>query len=300
MKRATYFTLMLILAVLALAGCAPAPAAGPDLQPQLDQLTAQNEKLAGQVADLETARDGAQADLAQAQDAIKELEANLAAKTAGLADIQQIISAVELQNPSSAALMVFLEADDTDKIPYDATGFDCDGFSITVRDNAAKLGIRGGFVDIQYSNQAIGHAVAVFETTDLGKIYIDCINQDDIAYVKHGEIYGTVPINALKTRFIMTSGDPARFWEPLEYTNYGLSLYDYPYYANYSQRVVFFRDSMNAYNQAVDRYNGGDRTVTVAQLTQWQKNIQALGDDLGEGFVLPGDQVIALVMEFWN
>ncbi len=38
----------------------------------------------------------------------------------------------------------------------------------------------------------------------------------------------------------------------------------------------------------------------MAQLQQWQRNIEALGKDLGEGFVLPGDNVIALVMEFWN
>ncbi len=257
MKRALPLALILVLAGLAVAGCST----GPDLQPQLDQLTAQNRQMAQQVTDLETelaqardgaqaelaqARDGAQTDLAQAQDTITELEAALAARAAGLADLQQIIKSAELQNPSAAALMVFLEADDTDKIPYDERGFDCDGFSITVRDNAAKLGIRGGFVDIQYSNKAIGHAVAVFETTDQGKIYIDCIDQDDIAYVKEGEVYGTVPINALKTRFILTSGNPAEFWDSPDYTNYSSSLYDYAYYANYSQRVTFYRDSMEA------------------------------------------------------
>jgi len=297
MKRALFLTSIMVITLLAFAGCT---ATGPDLQPQLNQLTAQNEHLAGQLAALETAGGDAQAELAQAQAAIKELEATLAAKAAGLADIQRIIDAVELQNPTAAALMAFLEADDTDKIPYDATGFDCDGFSITVRDNAAKLGIRGGFVDIQYLNKPIGHAVAVFETTDQGKIYIDCINQDDVAYVKKGEVYGTVPISALKTRFILTSGDPAKFWESLTYTNYGLSLYDYAYYANYSQRVTFYSDSMKAYNLAVDRYNGGDQTLSVPKLQQWQKNIEAMGKDLGEGFVLPGENVIGLVMEFWN
>jgi cell division protein FtsB len=322
MKRALFTVLILILGVAALAGCTT----GPNLQPQLDQLTAQNQQMARQVTDLETAlakaqtaaqttaADGGQAELAAAQDAVDKLTADLAAskaeladktailaaEAAGLADLRQIIDSVELQNPSAAALMTFLAADDTDKIPYDRTGFDCDGFSITVRDNAAKLGIRGGFVDIQYSDRAIGHAVAVFDTTDQGKIYIDCIARDDIAYVKNGEIYGTIPISALKTRFVQTSGASAQFWGPLEYTTYGLSLYEYAYYANYSQRVTFFTDSMNAYNQAVDRYNGGDRSIPAQNLQQWQKNLQALGKDIGESYILPGNDVVALVLEFWN
>jgi len=52
MKRALFLTSIMVITLLAFAGCT---AAGPDLKPQLNQLAAQNEQMAGQLAALEAA-----------------------------------------------------------------------------------------------------------------------------------------------------------------------------------------------------------------------------------------------------
>jgi len=78
------------------------------------------------------------------------------------------------------------------------------------------------------------------------------------------------------------------------------SLYDYAYYSAYKQRVAFFQATMAAYNDAVDLYNSGSGSISVSKLQQWNKNVELLGQDLGEGFLLPDTKVVSHSMFYWN
>ena len=107
-------------------------------------------------------------------------------------------------DPSSSQVYRFLINDDTDKIRYDAKNFSCVNYAIAVHDNAEKNGIKCGIVVLNNrpfydtGNRIIdkipniyaqygGHAINVFNTTDKGKIYVDCtqhnINQKNNDYI---------------------------------------------------------------------------------------------------------------------
>ena len=78
------------------------------------------------------------------------------------------------ENPTWAELRQFLLEDKTDKISYQDNSFVCGDYAELVHNNAETLGIRAGYVCIDFYNTNIGHAINVFRTTDHGLIYIDC------------------------------------------------------------------------------------------------------------------------------
>jgi hypothetical protein len=73
-------------------------------------------------------------------------------------------------------IVEFLDRDDTDKIKY-SDDFNCDDFTILLRDNAIKDGIKCGWVDLVLADKgkltSYGHALNVFDTLDKGLVYVD-------------------------------------------------------------------------------------------------------------------------------
>ena len=150
-------------------------------------------------------------------------------------------------NPTYSQLVAFLQQDKTDQFPYrlqlnpNAVYFDkpenlvdekrvqniidgsvqpsppliCADFAERLHNEAELAGIRAGYVTIDFEGNPIGHAVAVFNTTDMGLVYIDdtgvdkllpdfnvtqnssvhaISSNDKVAYIAIGKAYGLVTL----------------------------------------------------------------------------------------------------------
>ena len=253
-------------------------------------------------------RDAAQREQETAQTQVETLQGELKAAQAQIQALQsdydrtksnllERIKQSTLKNPSWAELREFLQLDDTDKLLYDKDSFDCTGFAITLRDHAQGYGIRCAFVEIGFS-EGEGHALNAFETTDKGLVYVDTTENDKIAYVKINKPYGTVHLDGAKSEYIACSGDPAEFWVPLTYDTHP-NPFSYDYYIDYQRRREFCKESVAAYNKAVDEYNRGSTKWSHSDLTEWLANLEALEQDLGSSFFETGGTVNNIQI-YWN
>jgi hypothetical protein len=155
--------------------------------------------------------DALQADYESLQAELTEAQNKLSVMETAVTSLQETINQTTLSNPTWDELAAFLTLDDTDAFEYDAKKFDCTGFAITLRDRAWRAGLRCAYVEIAFSDEAIGHALNAFETSDQGIVYID--GQDDsIAYLEMGKLYGTITIDTAPETYIDTSGSPVDFW----------------------------------------------------------------------------------------
>jgi hypothetical protein len=88
---------------------------------------------------------------------------------------------IMLYNNESAADVTYQEVidfilrDETDKHPY-TLRYQCGDFAEDVHNNAESEGIRCGWVSLE----GIDHACNVFDTTDLGRVFIDCTHGDGV------------------------------------------------------------------------------------------------------------------------
>ncbi len=79
------------------------------------------------------------------------------------------------KDPTWQELKTFIiVTDDTDRLTYVNPSFTCSDFAEQVHDNAEKAGIKAALVLIKFNDSATGHALNVFNTTDMGLVYIDC------------------------------------------------------------------------------------------------------------------------------
>ena len=84
----------------------------------------------------------------------------------------QKISLINYKNasdPTYTKLVEFIKADKTDERLY-SSKYVCSDFAETVHNNAEKAGYKAGWVPVY----GINHVCNVFDTTDKGKVYIDC------------------------------------------------------------------------------------------------------------------------------
>ena len=152
-------------------------------------------------------------------------------------------------------LLAFIREDNTDQLPYveralsgDSIPFVCSDFAETVHNNAEAAGIRAGYVGIDWEEGGLGHAVNVFETTDLGMIYIDCTGQSIYSQLDNGEnpVYNLswdkVAYLEIGQRFGVLSLDKAK--SPT-----------YEYYLEYMQKWEEYKQQLVAYNNDVKQYN---------------------------------------------
>lgn len=107
------------------------------------------------------------------------------------ADGQDII----LQNnpnatdPTSQQVFDFIKhKDDTELLTY-SDSFQCGDFAERLHNNAEAAGIKAGWVSIQFEDNKIDHACNVFNTTDEGLLFIDCINGASYVKMEIGKEY---------------------------------------------------------------------------------------------------------------
>ena len=237
----------------------------------------------------------------------------IAALEADLQDMFQKTGKSMLENPTWEELKRFIEVDQTDTFEYIPNEFDCEGFAIKLRDNAWRRGFRSAYVAIGFGENAAGHTLNAFQTTDKGLVYIDNAQKDTVGYVKSGEMYGTIAIEGVKEEYIRCNMRPDEFWKPISYTKYTDNIFEYDYYQNYTQRDKFYSDSVVAYNNQVSDYNSavgefnrGGRIYSHSELEDWEerietwsKNIDKLIEDLGSVRMEPLGTVKSLEI-YWN
>jgi hypothetical protein len=102
----------------------------------------------------------------------------------------------------------------------------CSDFAETLHNNAEIHGIRAGYVTIELSSSTIGHAIAVFNTTDRGLVFIDDTGEapqtqisspgsvsfgitddcDKVAYLEKGKPFGSVSLEVAEQYGLDYSG----------------------------------------------------------------------------------------------
>jgi len=196
------------------------------------------------------------------------------------ADYQNVLEgsqSSELRNPTWQELKTFLDVDEIDGKEYITDKFDCEGFTIGLRDNAWKRGFRCAYIAIGFGEGNTGHALNAFETQDKGLVYIDNTEHDAVGYLEVGKVYGTIALDGVRVEFIDTTGEPNEFWNDLAYTRYNGDLFGYGYYDNFIQRRDFYEQSIDAYNAEVDNYNSAviefnndNSTYSLSHMENWE------------------------------
>lgn len=74
------------------------------------------------------------------------------------------------KNPTYAQVIAVIKRDKTDQRKYVSEKYTCGDFAETVHNNAEKAGYKAGWVPVY----GINHVCNVFDTTDKGRVYIDC------------------------------------------------------------------------------------------------------------------------------
>lgn len=90
-----------------------------------------------------------------------------------------------LMDPTYSEAIAFIHSDKTDENAYTAD-YVCYDFTADFVDNAFQAGYRCGFVYIEFSGSA--HALACFNTTDNGLIYVEPQN-DEVVTLTVGQAY---------------------------------------------------------------------------------------------------------------
>jgi prefoldin subunit 5 len=88
-------------------------------------------------------------------------------------------------DPTYDEAIAFINSDETDENEY-TPDYVCYDFTADFINNAAQAGYRCGFVYIEFTHSA--HAVACFNTTDMGLIYIEP-QSDEIIDLAVGQTY---------------------------------------------------------------------------------------------------------------
>ena len=90
-----------------------------------------------------------------------------------------------LRDPTYDKVIAFVNLDTTDENDYNPD-YVCYDFTADFNENATQSGYRCGFVYIEFVNSA--HAIACFNTTDQGLIYVEPQN-DEIVTLAIGQQY---------------------------------------------------------------------------------------------------------------
>lgn len=196
----------------------------------------------------------------------------------------QNISKEELKNPSWEELKTFLELDDTNKLIYDKEKFDCSGFAIELFKHARALGMKAGFVELQFVGEAVGHTLNAFQT-DKGLIFVDATGdengtgEDKIAYVEVGKPYAVIELEGVKERIIDCSIDCRQLTKDLNYINYS-NMFSYDYFTAYKKCKELYETCGSFYNQEVEKFNKGESSYSYPELENLYQNLMKLKEEI--------------------
>lgn len=226
-----------------------------------------------------------------------------------------LVNNLSASDVTYSELVAFLNADATGSIPYVYPNMTCADFARKLHDNAEAHGIRAAFVAIDFDTTAVidysvygdstgsvnglnqgadtGHGLNLFNTTDLGPVYVDSSSVyqgssgDRIAYVATGKEFNEIDL-------------------------YRADSVSYSFYETYRQKYLnYVRDlrdynsKVNEYNTEVNSYNGGFIPVnrraalnqTLAELTAQQTALDTRKAELGPFYYPPG--IVRSISVYW-
>ena len=176
------------------------------LQNDVSSLTDEKASLQSQVSGLQTEVTLLEGDKTALEEQVSSLQTQVASLAAEVADLEVAVNSsydsgyddgfvqgvdyliqtgYYSMDPTYDEAVAFIDSDETDENQY-TPDYVCYDFTADLVDNAAQLGYRCGFVYIEFSNSA--HAIACFNTTDMGLIYVEPQN-DAIVDVAVGQTY---------------------------------------------------------------------------------------------------------------
>jgi len=187
-----------------------------------------------------------------------------------------LIDNSDATNPSYAELVAFIQMDLSDTNMYIDGEYVCADYAEDVHNNAEVAGIRTAWVGLDFEGNNEGHAVNVFETTDKGLVYIDCVECDTIAYVEMGREYGRIDMAQAEST-------------------------DYGFYQEYTRKWQEYQVRLEAYNKEVAEYNqaisgkiytiGSIEEIRISawedRLEQEEQELDRLSEEVGEDFYEP-------------
>jgi peptidoglycan hydrolase CwlO-like protein len=176
------------------------------LQNNVTSLTNEKASLQTQVSGLQTEVTLLEGDKTALEEQVSSLQTQVTSLTAEVADLEVAVNSgydsgyddgfvqgvdyliqtgYYSMDPTYDEAIAFIDSDETDENAY-TPDYVCYDFTADFVDNAAQVGYRCGFVYIEFANSA--HAIACFNTTDLGLIFVEPQN-DAIVDVGVGQIY---------------------------------------------------------------------------------------------------------------
>ena len=158
------------------------------LEQQVSILQNGVENLETQVESLEYEKDSLELQVAGLVTQMANLEAEVIIRydegyAQGTEDLIQ--TGYYFRDPTFIEVITFIESDETDENLY-TPEYVCYDFTADLISNAAQLGYNSGFVYIEFASSA--HAIACFETTDAGLIFVEPQN-DELVDVAVGQFY---------------------------------------------------------------------------------------------------------------
>ena len=220
----------------------------------------------------------------------------------------QLINNDDAVNPTYDELVIFITTDDTNTLPYIKDGpeaFVCSDFAERLHNNAEVAGIKAGWVSIDYADGSIGHAVNVFETSDMGLVFIDCTGEliktwngnsyvyesdadpypdpdkwDTVAYLVVGKIYGHIAIKEVKSLDYTFFEDYLENWE-----DYKALL------AQYNSEVLLYNDAIKGKTFIIGSEEYKQIKAWEAELIQMEQTLSDMETELGDYYYLPSSVV---------
>ncbi len=182
-------------------------------------------------------------------------------------------------------LKEFLRKDRTNEMIFNDKDFDCSGFAITLFRNARAHGIRAAYAEVIFRDY--GHALNKFKTTDRGYVFIDNTGNrygtglDTVAYIKKGELFGTIYIGAiLEQRINCTKINLCTdFINPLP-TKKHTQLFNYSYFEAVVNCGELYNRCLIELNKEIERFNARQGYLTLKQLNNWIENNKKLLNEL--------------------
>jgi hypothetical protein len=227
----------------------------------------------------------------------------------------RLINNKDATNPTFEELLLFIFEDDTNTLPYIKDGpeaFVCSDFAERLHNNAEAAGIKAGWVSIDYADGSIGHAINVFETTDMGLVFIDCTGEllktwdgekyifesvidpypaadkwDTIGYLTIGEIYGHIDIDEAESLEYSFLSEYLGKWE------------------NYKALLAEYNHEVKRYNEAVQGKTFTTGSEEYQQMKAWQTEIRemeqtlsGMEEELGDYYYLPSG-IVSTYSIYW-
>ncbi len=199
-------------------------------------------------------------------------------------ELMNIVENTSAKDPTWQQLVDFLNTDQTDSRKYVLKEYVCTGFTEDLHNNAEAFGIRSSLVFVRFEDSEIGHSLNAFNTVDRGLVFIDNTgvsgftnrSWDRVAYLRIGELYGAITIDAALESF------EYEYYE-LKYEQLQVNIDRYEasvekYYnelADYNSDVQRYNVEVGQLDSAIQAYNANPTDYGYSVLSTWQNTLNA-------------------------